>query len=477
MIAPQSSPVLTGEDQSSPLPQLSPERGWTALLGGRNGGHNQTSHHALLHDSFGYLVSKIVPGFFGLASVPVFVRLLGIEEYGRLSLLLPVLIALAGAGAAWLQQGILRFHPATGHPDNSTASFQRAVLVGAAYGGLGISLLLVPLLGMLRYGPTVWLIAEIYCAAQLIYSVRLSGLQARLLPREVARSEVVRSAASFLLPVLLVWMAGRKSFSLALLGLACGYAVPLAARRSVWHTFDRGSRQAGTRLLSLAAPARHALRQLWRFGWAVGAWLMLCQLLPVIGRSVIQRYAGYAQAGIYASLYELAVRSFSLFAFPVTLAAHPRIMRAWNLGDYAAARRTLRHAIQMQALLFLPLEGAGIVFARPLTVLITGTRAVSSSLLPLLMLGGFLWQTAMLAHKPLEIMQQTRTMLGGMLAVALCELTGNYLLVPRYGMAAAVYVYVFGALVYLAFVLASGKLPLQHQDGLSSPPFDATCSC
>ena len=197
MIAPQSSSTLAGDNRSPSLPLLSPERDSSGLLGRRNGGSGQTSHQALLQDSFGYLVSKIVPGFFGLLSVPVFVRLIGIEEYGRLSLLLPVLMALAGAGAGWLQQGILRFHPATDHPDNTAIFFHRAVQVGTGYAVLVLSLLLLPLLGVLHYRPTVWLIAEIYCAVQLIYSVRLSGMQARLQPGKVVYNEILRSAASF----------------------------------------------------------------------------------------------------------------------------------------------------------------------------------------------------------------------------------------------------------------------------------------
>jgi len=68
------------------------------------------------------------------------------------------------------------------------------------------------------------------------------------------------------------------------------------------------------------------------------------------------------------------------------------------------------------------------------------------------MLGGFLWQIALLVHKPLEIMQRTKTMLCGMLVVVLIESAGNYLLVPRYGVKAVVYVFVSGALAYIAFV-------------------------
>ena len=58
-------------------------------------------HGPLIRDSLGYLMSKVVPGIFGLVSVPIFVRLIGIEEYGRLYVILPVLMALGGAGSGW----------------------------------------------------------------------------------------------------------------------------------------------------------------------------------------------------------------------------------------------------------------------------------------------------------------------------------------------------------------------------------------
>jgi O-antigen/teichoic acid export membrane protein len=84
------------------------------------------------------------------------------------------------------------------------------------------------------------------------------------------------------------------------------------------------------------------------------------------------------------------------------------------------------------------------------------------------MLGGFLWQIALLVHKPLEIMQRTKTMLCGMLGVLLIELAGNYLLVPRFGMQSAVYVFLFGAIAYVVFAALYGSISLQQPDTLSA---------
>jgi len=405
--------------------------------------------NVLFRDSLGYMMSKVVPGFFGLITVPVFVRLIGIEEYGRLSVILPILLALAGAGSGWLQQSMLRFHPDSQDSISSKLSFSRAVVLGTSYAVLALGLVLAPVLQGLHCRWDIWLIAEAYCAIQLVYLVSLTRLQAELRPKSVLKNEAMRSASGFILPVVLVLVTGQRSFPFVLLGLALGYLLPLLTNIGKW----RSATEALWLNDSEERDAGRILGRLWRFGWAVGVWLMLCQALPIVGRSAIQRYAGYAEAGIYASLYELAVRSFSLFASPVTQAAHPRIMRYWNSGNYSAARKTIWHAIRLQVVMFIPVEAIGAIFAGPLTRLALGPgHPVPASLLPLLMLGGFFWQIALLVHKPLEIMQRTKTMLCGMLGVVMIECAGNYLLVPRYGVGAVVYVFVTGALAYIAFV-------------------------
>ena len=125
------------------ISQTEPERG-VAIQPFFAGDKEILAGHApLIRDSLNYLMSKVVPGIFGLVSVPVFVRLIGIEEYGRLYVILPVLMALGGAGSGWLQQGILRFHPASEPAPESESAFARAVTLGTALAALALGLYLV----------------------------------------------------------------------------------------------------------------------------------------------------------------------------------------------------------------------------------------------------------------------------------------------------------------------------------------------
>jgi O-antigen/teichoic acid export membrane protein len=66
-----------------------------------------------------------------------------------------------------------------------------------------------------------------------------------------------------------------------------------------------------------------------------------------------------------------------------------------------------------------------------------------------LAISGFLWQMSLLAHKPLEILCETKRMLAGMSAALAVNLLGNRLLIPIYGYKAAAYLGVASSLTYL----------------------------
>jgi O-antigen/teichoic acid export membrane protein len=403
-------------------------------------------------DSLAYFFSKLVPGAFGFATVPVLIRLIGVDQYGRLAVLLPLLMAFGGAGAGWLAQGMLRFHPTSRDDERVHAGFQQAVISGATLSLITTGAILCLLLVILGYGTSIALMGAGLCCSFLGYNLALTKLQSELRPAAVMKWEVLRSTAGFVLPVLLVCLPGCRNFQMALLGLALAYA--LVAFLTIW----RGAVPKARGRESSAQGTPEMLPRLWRFGWAVGAWLLLFQILPLIDRSVIQRFAGYHQAGIYASLYEISVRSFSLLAFPLTQAAHPRIMRCCNEGNYSEAYGIIKRSVFYQLLIFLPLILLVFIFARRIVLLVLGFEdAGAASILPLLIIGGFLWQLALLAHKPLEIRQQTKAMLLGMAAVVVAEFAANRLLVPVYGFVICAYVVVGCSLLYLAIVCCLGR--------------------
>jgi O-antigen/teichoic acid export membrane protein len=186
----------------------------------------------------------------------------------------------------------------------------------------------------------------------------------------------------------------------------------------------------------------------------VGLWLLLSQALPVVDRWTIQRFASFNSAGIYASLYEIAIRSFSFLAFPLTQAAHPRIMRAWNEGNFAESYRIIRYSILSQFTIFGTVLAGVSLFAHRITKFILGfDDPAATRMLPVLLVGGFLWQLALLLHKPLEIAQRTGAMLSAMAVVVALNVLACFVFIPRFGYESASYILVFSACCYVVVTL------------------------
>jgi len=405
-------------------------------------------NRTLFRDGFNYFLSKIIPGGAGLLSVIVFVRMVGYAEYGRFAVLFATAMAFALGLSGWLGQGTLRFQSKYHTPADS-ASFQHATrfgaLLSAVLGGLALAISL-----WLSDGYSLWsLVLSVgFFAVALAYNIVYAQLQASLRSQSVLVFESIRSVGSFSFSLLLVVALSKTDHRLLLLGVLLGHLLPLLLhaifeRRRAKLTFDSPR---------LALPRREGalLGEVWHYGWPVGLWLFCQQGLVVSDRFFIQKFAGYSAAGIYASMYDLIVRSFSLVFAPITLAVHPLIMRHWNLGETSRAIQAIRSGLRWQLSMFLPIA-ALLLAASPWLVhmaLGQANQEAASIVLPLA-LGGFFWSAALLAHKPLEILCRTNRMLVGIFIALVINVAGNWLFVPRYGYRAAAYVTIASASAYL----------------------------
>jgi O-antigen/teichoic acid export membrane protein len=198
--------------------------------------------------------------------------------------------------------------------------------------------------------------------------------------------------------------------------------------------------------------------------WAGSMWAF-----QVVDRSLIEHFFGFAVTGSYTSLYDLLVRVYTLLFFPVTLAAHPRIMAAWNRGDSNQATRYIKLVIGLQLVLLLPFVLLNTWLA-PYIILRffpSSSTVVNELILPVA-LGGALWQIALMAHKPLEMMGRTRLMLVLILCALVSSFVLNYWGLPRYGVVFAGYSYVCSSLFYIVGCLFFSLHAWHH--GLFVPP-------
>jgi len=408
-------------------------------------------HALLIKDSFKYSVTKIIPGVMGLLAVIVFIRMIGAEEYGKYSVQLSFLMASSAFTVGWLNQSTLRYYSKYQNDQQLPQIF----FIGLVFSLLLGSLILV--IGSLAtvnnqkfpltsIGLTLFLAL---CFFQFLSAV----LRSQLRPNVVIIVTALQSILGLVLPLLLLWVLSPNHKYL-LLGLAGSYiALPLVFLAL---TIDRFKIS-----WPIAYDSRHhyklILSKFFRYGFPLSLWFGISLSLPFLDRFFIEYFYSFEVTGIYASFTDLVIRIFSILVFPLTLAAHPRIMSAWNNNNQSAAFTIWRKALQYQLGIFIILMAIVIIFTDQifslLMVALPELNISYSYLLIPILIGGFLWQFALLCHKPLEMDQRTKLMVVLMLAALCVNLIGNIVYLPHYGIIATAYTYMASAGVYIIAVI------------------------
>jgi O-antigen/teichoic acid export membrane protein len=417
----------------------------------------------LRRDSLTYFVSKVIPGATGLLSVTVFVRLFGYDQYGHYAVSLALAVTLGGWASGWLAPGVLRYLTTCRTPDDIRRfgiTIRQGLLASIAVGGLVTP---VAFRILLNASWPVTAAATLIVAAMIVYVVNLATLQAALQATTVVKLEAARTLLAFLTPIALVTATGRKTYPLILAGVFVGYTLPLIVYRSTYAGLARPVNRLQQR--NEATANGPELSAVWRYGWPVALWALANQGFGVVDRSLVQHYHGYAAAGLYASMYDVVIRSFSLIFFPITLATHPIVMRHWNAGERTEAMRIIKVSVTYQTVLCVPILLVLYLTRNWVGTLVTGASTAESAAIVIpLAVGGCLWQLALLIQKPLEVLCQTHRMLQAMAASFVFSVGANCLTVPTQGLVAAAYVNALAAVVYIAIIVALTPLRDMRRD-------------
>lgn len=398
----------------------------------------------LIGDSASYAVGKAIPGVLGLATVVVFVRLIGREEYGKYALAFTIAQMASVFFTGWLTQALLRYYSDVRLAPAIRRTVWRGLAVASAAGvvvlGAGVA---TGLLGQLA-APGLTAVLALFLTSN-VYQLRTALLQAELRPRAVMLLHSAQAVVALAAPLVLFLTAGR-TYLAAVAGVALSYALA-----SVW----RSRESEGP--VSAASPT--SLTRLWAYGWSLSLWFAVTAMLLVSDRYLIERSFGFAATGSYAAVYDVIVRAYSLLLFPVTLAVHPRMMALWNAGEQGRAWALWRWAMGAQVAAAAVLLVAFAAFSgRAVQLILPAAGEEAPSLAVPLVIGGFLWQFALLAHKPLELAGRTGLMLMAAMVSLGINLTANILLLPRYGIQVAAYAMVASGVAYGAIVLPLGAM-------------------
>ena len=401
-------------------------------------------YHALLTDSLKYSLTKVLPGIVGLFSVILIIKIIGTEEYGKYSILYSFVLTLTAFSGGWLNQALLRYYP--GNNDNKIIENQAifGLLISVVFGIL-ILLGIYIIKGNILFQYTNIFLVMFFFIAVFLYQFQISVYRSQIRPNMVVIVSSIQSILSLGIPLFFIYFFGSE-VKYIILGLTIAYLAP-TIKNLFLKTFSI------QKLLQVKEISNPLLFELFKFGWPLSIWLTISLSLQFFDRFFINYYFDNNLTGIFAGFYDLVVRAYSILIFPITMAVHPRMMSLWNKSIYSDAISILKIAMLIQFSIFSCIFIIANLFFEQISYILlwifSDLNPEYFHLLIPLLIGGFIWQFALLIHKPIELNKNTYLMLISIVIALIVNLFGNIVFLPKYGLIATAYTFIFSGTVYI----------------------------
>jgi O-antigen/teichoic acid export membrane protein len=393
-----------------------------------------------------YGLAKALPGFLMFVSVPIWIRLYGSANYGVFAVIWGTVLFSSSLGTGWLRQAVLKF---AGSPINRLTNIASLwIVLSVLLCGIPSGLAVWVLRGD-QSSQASWALgfsAVGFAIVSAIYYIALAVAQRDQRAGAFTLAEGLRAAAtlasSLLLPILVGNYSGTTLVLANLIGTIVGCSV----------LFRRGSLVVPRRRRS----SSRVLRAFWAFGWPMGIWQAIAAATLYTDRFFITMFLGPTAAGTYAALADLLVRGLTILSYPIIVASHPVIMRAWNTKDHATAINVSRVWTARLSLILLMGVFLGSLACIFLGELVLGISVSNSPTLWLIAVGAGCWQLSLMTHKGLEMVGRPRLMLLVLAVLIAVTLPINALLIPLWGTVVAAGSFAFSSLTYciITYVLS-----------------------
>ena len=404
----------------------------------------------------GYLPANVAQGLVGLFSIIVFTRLLSPEQYGAYALGFSAMSLAHTAVFVWSEAAMARFHARAaeqGHLPDHFATLYRlwfALALGFPVVG-GLLVWLLPISGPIKWAVGAGLaVIMVRSLAKLAQERRRAAGDVR----GAALIDITQTVGGFAIGVVLV-LSGAGGAG-PLLGLGAIAAVCLT-----WTLRSELS----------AAKGGHFDRKLARtyagYGLPVALSLILALVIASTDRFLLAGFLGEKAVGVYHAGYTLANRTLDVVFIWLGMAGGPAMVLALERGGTKALNEAAKEQASLMLLLCVPAAAGLALVARPLCELMIGPALsqqageVTPWIAFAALFGGL---TTYYLHQAFTLGRRTTLLFAAMIAPAAANLALNLVLIPKFGIAGAMWStaasYAIGAVASYALGRRAMPLPI-----------------
>jgi O-antigen/teichoic acid export membrane protein len=394
-----------------------------------------------------YFFGLAISGLISFMTIPLIVRNFGIEKYGIFSLVQNVILVLISFGGGWLNQCILRFN-------NFSSSFKVMIFQLYLIIFIPLSLVCFILLKFLGNSILLCLIGVITMFLGSVSALSITFYQSKFNARKSFYFDFVR-IVTFVLMILFFYYLFKKTNSTTLLIISffASYLVSFLFLLKIDFRFLIISVKIFFNRLNFNY-VRLVFKEhihLVNYGWPLAFWFTVSSLLNVSDRYIIGYYLNATELGTYSAIYDLLYKGITLLYSPILVAGYPIMANKYNQGNKKSAFQFLKKLILFEVIIFMVIVIIAFFLKSFFIETIVGIPISSQSLkliMPLIC-GAFVWQLAMLMHKPLEFELKTKTMLIFVVIAFLVNIILNFIFISDFGVLFAAYSTLISAILYL----------------------------
>ncbi|MCX6250043.1 MAG: oligosaccharide flippase family protein [Bacteroidetes bacterium] len=394
-----------------------------------------------------YFAGKIIPALVNLAIIILAVRLLGNAEYGKYSLVFYATMLVSTLSFGWIQQSILRFLSA--YPQEQVLVINRFFFLTLMS---TLSAVIIGFFLCIYYFHLDWTDTAVVVTYIFMYNVFLFHLTLNQTKRKSLNYAILEGSYNVLFLaffLLLTFVFNQHLFIVLFIAMVLGLVLSEFLRITILPEGRVGLDPS--RIYFQTGFTKKAFN----FGFPITIWLFLSYLLNISDRFIIKEFTSYENVGTYSAVKDFIGKIATFTTIPVLLAYYPMIVEKWNDSRKKEAMKLIREGLNYCLLIAVVvfiffMFVNNLFYTRILHLQVIRPLLVSAALIS----SAFLWQAALMVHKPLELLLKPRLMLVAILAALAVNALANLIFVPIHGYPAAAVISLVSVVTYIIIIFA-----------------------
>lgn len=402
-----------------------------------------------------YATAGVVSAIVGVISFPIMTRNLSVDDYGIIGLITASATLAVAFGKLGLQHAIVRFYAEAmlnkrGH---TLLAFNSTVF--ALFGVLSLITLIVWILAGTFVIPRFienpelpvyfWIVA-LFIVLRMIGSVTWNMLRARQLSAAVSFSTII-GRCSYLFLLLLLLASGYFNLYFLLLAFVLAELAAVLYATGAYRAFF------SFRLAEFSSPLTIRLLH---FGLPLMILESLSLILRLIDRYMIGSVLGEKDLGLYSASYTLSSYVEVVITASLAAAIRPMYTHIWESEGADATRQFLSQSLHIYLMIGIPFTAVFILAAPDLLVFLASERYGSgASIIPYIATIILLDGALIFLSAGMYFLGSTNTLLFWGVVAGIVNCTGNYFVIPQFGIEGAAIVTLCAFLVFCTGFLNS----------------------